>query len=241
MASIGPEAMDAQALAQGLQSSSPEIRRLSMEALARLGPKASGAVPSLKAALRDGDEAIKVQAAKTLAAIGSAAAPAVPALTDALKDTHADVSTAAAEALMKLGSGKDVVTHLAEILKSGASQEQKQAAIKLLMEAGPEARHASTQLVNALDDDGLRSDASDALVKIGKHAVSSVVFKITKVSPAARRARIEVLRRIVSAGRLGAPYKEEALQALALIVRYDNVAENRTAAQEVGRLIQSKE
>jgi HEAT repeat protein len=241
LASIGPEAKDAPALGKGLQSPSAEIRRLSMEALARLGPKASGAVPSLKAALKDGDKAIKVQAAKTLEAIGSAAASAVPALTETLKDTDPEVSAAAAQALMKLGSGKDVVKYLAEILKSGAGQDQKKEVIKLLMQAGHDALEASTQLVNALDDDALRSDASDALVKIGKRAVTSVVFRISKcLNPNARRARIEILRRIASAGRLGAPYKDEALGALRYIVQHDAVAENRTAAQEVGTMIQSK-
>jgi HEAT repeat protein len=56
------------------------VRRVAVEAIAALGPKAKSAVPAATGALTDSDPIVRGMAAEALGLIGPAAAPAVPAL-----------------------------------------------------------------------------------------------------------------------------------------------------------------
>jgi HEAT repeat protein/S1-C subfamily serine protease len=237
---IGADTRDVAALSDALGNPNVEIRRLSMQALAKLGPQAKAAVPGLTASLKDADKATKLEALKALAAVGPAAKEAVPALTEALKDTDSEVGVAAARALAGLGEGQTALPYLVEGLKNG-SQEQKRSSISALGLLGHEAKTASSLLANNLEDEALRSDASETLVKIGKGAVTAVSKVVTKsANPQARMAGIEIIRRIASTERLGPPYRNQAITALRTIVQGDPVAENREAAQKAGQLIQSR-
>jgi HEAT repeat protein/S1-C subfamily serine protease len=237
---IGPEAKDVPALSEGLSSTSVEVRTLTMQALARLGAAAKDAVPALKTALKDSDKAIRIQAVQTLEAVGPAAKDAVPALEEALKDSDRNVGMASARALLKLGETKTAIGFLMDVLKNG-SAEQRRASVQALGQAKTEAKTAATELVRCVEDESLRTDASEALVRIGKYSVTAITKRLVKCNDAqARAAMIEVLRRIGTAGRLGQPYLRQTIQALQVINGRDPVPDNRNAALEAFKQIQSK-
>jgi HEAT repeat protein/S1-C subfamily serine protease len=237
---IGADTRDVAALTDALTNPSPEIRRLSMQALAKLGSQAKGAVPAVAAALKTGDKASKMEALKTLEAFGPAAKEAVPALTDALKDTDSEVGLGAARALARLGEHQAALPYLVDGLKNG-NQDLKRSSIQALATLGQEAKSASALLSSALEDEALRTDAAEALVKIGRRSVTAVSKVVSKSANAqARLAGIEVLGRIATAERLGPPYRDQALIALRTILQGDPVRENREAAQKAGLLIESR-
>jgi S1-C subfamily serine protease len=237
---IGPQAQDVSALSEGLSSPSTAVRERTMQALARLGPDARDAVPALKTALKDREKAIKLQAAQTLEAVGPAAKDAIPALTEALKDADTEVGLASARALLKLGETKTAVAFLVDVLKNG-NQEQQRASIQVISQAKAEARAAASELARCVEDEGLRSEASAALVRIGKYAVPAVTKRLVKCDNAqARAAMIEILRQIGTAVRLGQPYLRETIQALQVINGRDPDPANRQAALKAFQEIQRK-
>jgi HEAT repeat protein len=71
-------------------------------ALARLGPKASAAVPTLTALLDNPSEHVRQRAAYILGKIGPAAVAAIPALQRRLRDEHLFVRWHAADAIEKI-------------------------------------------------------------------------------------------------------------------------------------------
>jgi HEAT repeat protein/S1-C subfamily serine protease len=237
---IGPDAADVPALAEGLKSSNGEVRRLTMQTLGRLGAKAKAAVPQLTAALKDTEKATRLQAVLTLEAMGAAAKDAIPALTDSLKDGELEVGAAAARTLFKLGEGKAALGFLVDMLK-GSNADHKRAAMAALGQIGPEARVAVPQLAVALGDEALRADAAEALIKIGRGAVSTLAKKMmTSNDKGVRLACITVIHRIGMAQQLSQQALREVLTALSAIARNDPEPANREAADQAGKQLQTK-
>jgi len=82
----------------------PMVRLAVVEALRRFGADASGAVPALAAALRDGYSEVRRAAALTLGGLGPPAGVAQAALTQSLRDVNPRVREAAAKALQTIQS-----------------------------------------------------------------------------------------------------------------------------------------
>ncbi|HUL76791.1 MAG TPA: HEAT repeat domain-containing protein [Vicinamibacteria bacterium] len=102
LGNLGAEARDAVAdLARALARD--ETNAVVAAALARIGPAAAGAVPTLVEALRSDNADRRWRAARTLGRIGPPAVEAVPALTAALADPLVTVRRHAARALGRLG------------------------------------------------------------------------------------------------------------------------------------------
>ena len=80
------------------------IRAGSSDALGRIGPTASPAVPALVEALSDERMIVRASAAMALGRIGQAAAPAVPALARVLRDEYSLVHRNAAESAGRGGA-----------------------------------------------------------------------------------------------------------------------------------------
>jgi HEAT repeat protein/S1-C subfamily serine protease len=214
------------------------VRQRAVKCLGRLGAEARTVLPQLLGLLQDADEGLRQAALAAVAAIGPEARD-VPALSDALLSPSPEVRRLAMRALAKLGpQARAAVPHLTQAFKEG-DKATKVEVLKTLGAVGPAAKKASPLLVQALEDAALRDEASEALVKIGSEAVTAVVKGVAshQVPAAVRRARIEVLRRIATTGRLGQPHMAQALAALRALLG-DPDLENRKAAREVGELIQ---
>lgn len=94
------------------------IRRASLVALARIGPKAVVAWPSIKSSLKDADSAVRHQAVRVAGSIAERQGEVVPALVEvALKDESTDTRLAALQELGQLGpiasSAVDALNQLA--------------------------------------------------------------------------------------------------------------------------------
>lgn len=81
-----------------------DMRDTAIEAIGLIGPDAKDAVPALTKALSDTDINVRTEAADAIGKIGPVAKSAIPYLEKALKDNDSAVRTSAADALEKLGS-----------------------------------------------------------------------------------------------------------------------------------------
>jgi HEAT repeat protein len=91
------------ALADLLESGSPEERILAATTIWGMGSRAATAVPALSVALADPDPELRVTVAMALENMGPAARDAVPALVNALQDRERPVRQAAVKALGAVG------------------------------------------------------------------------------------------------------------------------------------------
>jgi HEAT repeat protein len=134
-----------------------------------LGPLA---VPSLAAALKDEEPAIRQAAADTLGQLGPVAREAVPALAGTLEDKTSSVALAAALALPRIDPtrARDALPHLTDSLDHAAAADA-------LADMGPDARAAVPALLAALKhrEGAVRSAAVHALACIGSAAVPALI------------------------------------------------------------------
>jgi len=93
------EKVDVQAQIQNLKSDNAETRSNACVELAKAGPEAAPAVPSLIPLLKDSDPLVRRLAAYALGQVGEKAKEAIPALREALNDRERDVVTASINAL----------------------------------------------------------------------------------------------------------------------------------------------
>jgi HEAT repeat protein len=89
--------------ARALQN--PQLRIPAARLLARLGPKAAGAVSPLMDAARDAEPQFRAQIHFALAAIGPAAAPAAEMLAEAITNENPHIRESALYALREIGPG----------------------------------------------------------------------------------------------------------------------------------------
>lgn len=234
---IGPEAKDAAVLAEGLQSSNPQVVKLTTQILGRLGPAAKGALPTLLTLVKEGQPAVLLEAIRALEAIGPEAKDTIlPVLLDVMRRSDRDVALACAKTLAHMGENKDTMPVLTEALKQGSS-EQKRTAMHILALTKVENKAAVSALVRCVEDEGLRQEASDILVQLGKIAAPAVASRLTRSQDAqARAAYIDILRRIGTRQRLG-PYLGEVQKALFIVGNGDPDRANREAAQKAYREI----
>lgn len=108
-----------------------------------LGKVGKPAVPALAAKLKDGDAGVRASAAAALGHVGSDARDATPTLVEALQDRDREVRRAAGQALEAIGPDTDkAVPALIAVLRSNDAEPVRQAAIKALVRASPEAKPA---------------------------------------------------------------------------------------------------
>jgi alpha-L-fucosidase len=153
------------ALIRSLRDPSPDVRRVILAVLIRLGPQASGASTALKDLLQDADAGIRAQTCIAYRQIGPYGKAGIPALIGRLGDPDADVRGKAAEALMKIGP--DGVADLTRALRE-RDPNVRRAAAEVLGSFGAESKGSSTDLADAAKDPdaGVQKAAAEAIKKI---------------------------------------------------------------------------
>ncbi|GIW81763.1 MAG: hypothetical protein KatS3mg105_3570 [Gemmatales bacterium] len=157
----------------------------------------------------------------------------VPDLISCLREEDADLQVKAMTTLGMVGSrAKDAVPILDNILQTN-KKETRLAAITTLGKIGPEAAVAVPSLILAFEEVETLEPAVDAVARIGKPAVSHLIFALQNPSPRTRYAAALAL------GRIG-PDAKAAIQPLAAIYSRDRFPQVRQAASRALNLIQRK-
>jgi HEAT repeat protein/beta-lactamase regulating signal transducer with metallopeptidase domain/protein involved in polysaccharide export with SLBB domain len=150
------------------------VRKLAVQAVGRLGPKAPGAVKALAGALKDESDRVREAAADALR--GSAAKAAIPALVEALKDSDRDVRSIALSSLIDLkGIGPALAPALVPLL-SDEDLNLRVGASNVLQALGPGAREVVPALIAVLHkrDVMARIQAIRVLGAIGPDAKAAI-------------------------------------------------------------------
>jgi HEAT repeat protein len=154
-------------------------RRSVIEALARMGPAARGAIPTLieRASHAEFDE-VRKESLWALGQIDPTDAAVVPALVRALEDQEGEERLLAADILGQIGPPAAAsLPTLLRLLKEDPSPE----IIEAIGEMGPEAAAAVPALIEVLrrrDLDEVEAAASEALARIGPAARPAIPFLI---------------------------------------------------------------
>ncbi|MBM4072319.1 MAG: trypsin-like serine protease [Planctomycetes bacterium] len=238
---IGPDGKDVTLLADTMKSSNAELRKLAASALIKLGSDSKAAVPALTGYVKSSDKNLRVPAAQVLEAIGSSAKSALPALAEAIKDADPSVALDCLPAYLKLGGdAKEALATLTLAVRKGNGETRKKA-LRGVAKIGADARSAANDVINCFEEDDLRADAQDAIIKIAKPNTKQVKDTITtaickklttfKDNPKARRACIDSLGHIGHA----TVYVGNTLQYL---YKLDPANENKEAALHAWQRLQ---
>jgi HEAT repeat protein len=130
------------------------VRRVAVEAMAALGPKAKSAVPAVTSAFTDSDPIVRGTAAEALGLIGPAAAPAVPALMVELRKRPHDQLL-----LMAFGGIGEAANPAAPLLASVFRNKEmdawaRECALSSLVQVAPHDRDTQLALDEASRDPG---------------------------------------------------------------------------------------
>jgi hypothetical protein len=175
--------------------------------------------------LKSADADVRRAALLAAGELGELAKDAVAELALGVGDSEKAVRLAALDALRRLGpDSKEAVPHLAKAL-ANKDLATRQEAIRVLAAIGPDAEGASSALVKLLAGKEEWQGALQALVKIGKAAVPSLVKGLESTSPLIRQRSARGL------GEIG-PDAREALPVLTERARTDPSVSVREEAQE---------
>jgi HEAT repeat protein len=232
---------------------SPAVREAAATALGRMEDDAVKAIPDLKAALKDGNQAVRSAAADALRRIAASpdrdaaklVADALPELEQLVKDKNADHlgRAAAALAIGQIGA-PDALPAVATLGDTAADDKApadvRKAAVEALGRLGEDAAAASTKLAAVLSaadaPPALRRAAVEALDRFGPAAKSAVPALKKAVSDDDKFIRIVSLHAL---GRLGPALGADAKDVVAVLLPRidDDLIEVRVAAiQAVGAL-----
>ncbi len=194
-----------------LRDPDADVRRGAAEALARLGPRASEAVPALVAALNDPDMGVRWHSAVALGTMGPRA---VEPLVGALKGTIPITRQGAALALGRMGPGAAGALHpLMDALRdTDASVRERSAEALGMMGVGAAAAVGALVRLLADSDPYLEGKAAEALGKIGQEAVPALTVALQDRECTVRWCAAIALGRIGPAAREATPVLTKALQ-----------------------------
>lgn len=248
------EAASVEALVATLKDPNTEPRWYAMDALARLGPEAKGAVPAIIAALESkvNDETVKRTGAKALGLIGADAKPAIPVLTALLQSADPLQKVAAAVALWRITGEATHLRPVTEAIQVGPP-EAAYAALLALEELGEPARAASKVVIGALGhaDPDIRRAASSVLLSWGIDLAPPILATIAEPGRVQTLASLQLLgamiektrREGVESNQLALPMRQQGAERIgreivpALISRLDSgtAAERDAATQAIGK------
>lgn len=224
LASIGNEA--APVLIEALRDG--EVRPYASSYLQTLKPEAE--IKTLLKLTQFGDVEVAAEAAEILGSIGK---PAVPGLRKLLTGMTVQPKIRASKALAKMGpQAKEAVPELVQLL-TDKYPHVRRGAVEVLGTIGAETpESAIIQLVDVLRldaDQGVRSSAGTALVRIGKPAVPTVarLLKIPKVQ--VRVDAADILRQI-------GPNAKEAVTSLTACLKDPDDAVRRSALDALEKI-----
>jgi hypothetical protein len=200
---------DARALAecvQALGSAEAPLRRRAANTLGRMGPAAKEATAALTTALRDEDEAVRLNASYALGTVGAAAVPAL------ITEVRAGTEIGRRHACCALSVvGKAAAPALLQAVEE-TDWRVRAAVVDTLGEIGPVTPEIVHALIRALGDgsDWVRRHAADAVGTIGKPARDAVPALIRLLEDAQPYVRINAATALAKIG----PAAEEAVPAL---------------------------
>jgi len=222
IAGIGPAAVAP--LARILEADKSNFRIPIIQALGRIRPPATAAVPRLKALLADDDAKVRLEAASALWKIARDKA-AIPVMTAGLKDGNETVRMFAAGYLAELGVDARPALHDLILALSDRDPAVLNRAAAAVGGIGPEAKDAVPALMRAAGGPnlGFGQYASTAAVQIGPAAVPSLVEALDDRDIEVRGTAILTLRLIGRDAR-------QAVPGLQRVLRRAEVAERLRAA-----------
>jgi HEAT repeat protein len=214
---MAPAAGDVLALRAALKEKAlpAEVRADAARSLGALGAGARDAVPDLAEALRASDVNLRRAAAAALNQIGRDAKGAIIPLRDALGDKDKEVRRAALEAIGKLGpDGKSASGEVSDLI-GDPDAETRQAAEKVLAQIDPDAALSAFARALFNPDEGVRLEAAEAMLAMGKAAqprVSDLIAVVrSEKSPAVRLTAARALTVIDPTSTAPVPALAEAL------------------------------
>jgi HEAT repeat protein len=220
-----------------------------MQALARIGPGAEVAVPSLIRALGSQCLQVRISAAETLATIGLPVGSAVPALTAGLSDPFADGRQAMAACLAHIGAAAEPAIPALLPLLANREERVRDAAEAALEQIGPKAVPALIELVQTRDVQRLKAWSQSMSEVFQWHASSSADLiaadpkkVLTNLSWAAydimeERSSLEAAQKaaLQILGKLG-PAAQAAVPALSKATADPNPEIRSAAVQTLGQI-----
>ena len=174
---------------------SDPLRLSAVDLLAKSGPAAEGAVPTLVDLLADSRFDLRSKAATALGRIGQVA---LPALDRSLKDPNPSVRAGAVQVLLQMPLGQgSVIPQLITALKD-TDRSVRYMAAEGLGKLGSTAESAIPDLVLALKDpeESVRSSASTALGRMGTLAVPALTQASQDPDPTLRSRATLLLEKI---------------------------------------------
>jgi HEAT repeat protein len=147
-----------------LDSKDADTRTRAVDALAKLGPKATSAAPALIRLLKDQEKEVRAVAAWTLGKIDPPAKEAIPALIKSLQDKDVDVRGNAITSLGRIGRGdKAALAAISQRALEDNDSDIRMTSLDVLGDFGPA---ALPSLAKALKDVGIRHRAEASLRRI---------------------------------------------------------------------------
>jgi HEAT repeat protein len=162
-------------------------------------PSVSPALSTLISGLKHGDASVRWRAAVALGGLGAGAVAAVPELVELLDDETELIRWEAAKALGKMGAAaKDAVPALAATLHGQQDAIVRRSAAEALGRIGAGADDGVPALIAALKDtDAAVAGASEqALLRIGRGAVSALIEAVKDEDDAVRLKAAEIVTRL---------------------------------------------
>jgi HEAT repeat protein len=204
-------------VAEALKDKDPGIRGIALGILNKLGADAKSASPKLAELLKDKDPVLRKTVLGVLDKLGADAAPSALALLNLVaeeKDLLPDVQ----KMLEKFG-----IAALPSYLKALESENPvvKQLAADQIGKLGPAGREAAAALSVTLrdKDKAVRTASADALEKIGKGVVQTLVMLLKDPDPATRAQAIETIGELGPKAKAATPDLQKALADKDGIVR----------------------
>jgi len=229
-------------LVKAASNPSPQVRRLSVETLGRIGAPASEVVPVLAASLKDSDEHARRVAAQALGKMAPESKAAISPLRAALKDTSGMVRAEAAVALVRLDPpANDAVAVLVEaisdnrdgtayIVACNGAREISPAAVPTVLEFIKGAPPGGSQMRDLQKWFRTQEGAIDLLGRMGPNAKSAVPALIQALED-----KRGYLKAAESLGWIG-PDAKEAVPALKSALQDQEVRVRLNAAVALARI-----
>jgi HEAT repeat protein len=208
----------------------PSIQNIATSALGQMG---KDAVPDLIALILGSDKATRVRALLAIGQIGSDAKEAIPHLQLLLQSQDDKIQLLAAIALAEIGADADIVLPKLIAALRVESKEVKARVASAIGNLRSSATDAVPDLVRIIgegsfyfEDWDIRNNATQALIKIGKNAIPSLILALgdrnTVISAKSSFALIKI----------GSPAISELVAAL----RNPNIEVRRRAAFILGQI-----
>jgi HEAT repeat protein len=232
LAQIGRPA--AAALAAGVSSPDPRVRRGAALALGQIRPIAPGIVQKLTAGLLDPDLAVKTAFLTAVGSLGSRASQSVPTVRALLNHQSAEIRMQAIHILSQSAPrDQRLVADLIALVDDKDARVQREA-IDILRSLGPLGRPALAAVIGRLKstDPDVRFAAADMIGSHGPAAVEAVPALCTLLDDPAPKIRTIAARTLGTMGKGAQP----SMTRLASLLGADQVEVREAAISTLGAL-----